>query len=157
MPSVNLFDDALPLESGATRPVGFRRLQLQIGRLLGAARIGATLYELPPGEQLSPYHFHHGDEEWLIVLEGRPTLRTPEGERELRSGDVVVFHEGADGAHATSNRTGDRVRVLMLSTKVTPAVAVYPDSDKIAIWRVDEGDELIVRRSAAVDYWDGEA
>ena len=157
MRSVNLFDDALRLESGAARPEGFRRHQLQIGPLLGASRMGATLYELPPGERLSPYHFHHGDEEWLIVLEGRPTLRTPAGEVELDPGDVVAFPEGAAGAHAVSNHTDVRVRVLMLSTRLTPAVAVYPDSDKIAVWRVDGADTLVVRRLAAVDDWDGEA
>jgi uncharacterized cupin superfamily protein len=157
MRSVNLFDDALSLEPGASRPEGFRRHHRQIGRLIGASRIGATLYELPPGERLSPYHYHHGDEEWLIVLEGRPTLRTPDGERELRPGEVVAFADGPAGAHATSNRTDARVRVLMLSTKEPPAVAVYPDSDKIAIWRVDEADAVILRRSGAVDYWNGEA
>jgi len=47
---------------------------------------------------------------------------------------------------------------MMLSTKRQPAVAVYPDSDKLAIWRLegDEADELIVKRSAAVGYWEDE-
>jgi uncharacterized cupin superfamily protein len=118
--------------------------------------MGATLYELPPGERLGPYHYEHNNEEWLLVIAGGPTLRTPRGEYELRAGDVVGFPEGPEGAHGISNATADSARVLMLSTKRNPAVAVYPDSDKIAIWRIDE-DGIIVNRAAATDYWDGEA
>ena len=157
MTSVNVLDDSVSLESGASRPEGFRRHHRQIGCLIGASRIGATLYELPPGERLSPYHYDHGDEEWLLVLEGTPTLRTPDGERELRRGEVVAFRDGPAGAHALANRSAERVRVLMLSTKEPPAVAVYPDSDKVAIWRVGEADAVILQRSGTVDYWDGEA
>jgi uncharacterized cupin superfamily protein len=153
----NLFDAVVP-DPHATRPEGFRRGALQLGPLLGASRIGATLYELPPGERLGPYHYEYNNEEWLLVIEGTPTLRTPGGERELRAGDVVAFREGPGGAHAVLNRTGERARVVMLSTKRKPAVAVYPDSDKLAVWRLDgdESDELVVKRSAATDYWDGE-
>ena len=45
-------------------------------------QLGASVYELGPGNTAA-YHFHHGSEELLIVLRGRPTLRTPEGERQL--------------------------------------------------------------------------
>jgi len=122
-------------------------------------RIGATVYELSPGQRICPHHYHYNDEEWLLVVEGRPTLRTPTGERELRPGDLVVFPDGPAGAHDTSNRTDSDVRVVTFSTKRKPAVAVSPVSDKIAIWRLDDGeaDEVIVKRSAAVEYWEGEA
>jgi uncharacterized cupin superfamily protein len=153
MAALNVFDIDVPDEGD--RPAGFRRSELQVGPLIGAVRLGATVYEIPPGEQMSPYHYEHNNEEWLLVLAGSPTLRTPGGEQELRPGDVVAFTEGPDGAHAVSNASDGRVRVLMLSTKRDPAVAVYPDSDKLAIWRL-ENDGIIVRRSDAVDYWEGE-
>ena len=152
----NVFEAPVPLDPHGSRPPGFRRHELQLGPLLGATRIGATLYELPPGERLAPYHYEHNNEEWLLVIAGQPTLRSPQGEYELGAGDVVVFPEGPEGAHGISNGTDDPVRVLMLSTKRNPAVAVYPDSDKIAIWRIDE-DEIIMKRAAATDYWEGEA
>ena len=156
---INLFDAVVPDEPDTTRPDGFRRPRLQIGPFVGASRIGATLYELPPGQRICPYHYHYNDEEWLIVIEGRPTLRTPTGERKLRPGDVVAFPEGPKGAHDTSNRTDIPVRVVLLSTRRKPAVAVYPDSDKLAVWRLGESDAdaIIVQRSAAVGYWEGEA
>jgi uncharacterized cupin superfamily protein len=152
---LNIFDAELPSESAAERPKGFRRLHTSIGQSIGASLIGATLYELPPGERTSPYHYEYNNEEWLLVIEGRPTLRTPGGERDLRPGDLVAFPDGPEGAHGVKNSTDDRVRLLMLSTKRSPAVAGYPDSDKIAVWRMGE-DGFIAHRSAIAGYWDGE-
>jgi hypothetical protein len=48
------------------------------------------------------------------------------------------------------------VRIVVFSTKQSPAVAVYPDSDKLGIWIAGSEDSLIVRRDSAVDYWEGE-
>jgi uncharacterized cupin superfamily protein len=129
--------------------------QIRLGALLGASRLGATLYEIPPGERVGPYHYEHNNEEWLLVVAGAPALRTPTGKQQLRAGDLVAFTEGPDGAHAVSNPSDDVARVLMLSTNRHPAVAVYPDSDKIAIWRLGS-DGIIVKRSDATDYWEGE-
>ena len=74
-----------------------------LGPALGASRIGATLYELPPGQASSPYHYEYGCREWLLVLTGEITLRDPEGERALAAGDVVCFPEGPQGAHRVAN------------------------------------------------------
>ncbi len=83
---------------------------------IGAELIGGSMYELEPGDRLWPYHTHHANEEWLIVLRGAPTLRTPEGERELAEGDVVCFRRGTEGLHQIRNATDAPMRVLMLST-----------------------------------------
>jgi uncharacterized cupin superfamily protein len=154
----NLFDAVVSPQPEGARPEGFRRECVQIGPLVGASHLGATLYEIPPGQRISPYHYEYNNEEWLVVLEGQPTLRSPSGERRLRPGDLVAFPEGPEGAHGAVNATNERVRVVMLSTKRVPRVAVYPDSDKIAVWRLDDGDAdaVIVKRSASADYWEGE-
>jgi uncharacterized cupin superfamily protein len=95
-------------------------------RLPRGPRLGASVYELPP-DGFSPYHFHHGSEELLVVLRGPLTLRTPEGERELEDGAVVHFPTGPEGVHALYNRTSEPARYLMASTLVSPEVAEYPD------------------------------
>ena len=138
-------------------PPGYRRGHARVGEAIGSNRIGGTVYELPPGESAWPYHYELGDEEWMIVLDGRVAVRTPEGEEELREGDVVCFLEGADGAHAMVNRRAETAHVLMLSTRRAPAVAVYPDSDKVGVFTDDPGAAVMVRRSSTVDYWDGES
>ena len=85
-----------------------------------------SLYELPPGAAISPYHVHHANEELLVVLSGRPLLRTPDGYRSLEPGAVVAFPRGADGAHRVSNPSDEDVRVLAISTMRYPEVADYP-------------------------------
>src|SRR5215211_3178556 len=85
-------------------PEGFRAGMYRLGRLVGAERTGTTLYELPPGELLCPYHYEYGEEEWLLVLEGTPFLRTPEGSEELKPLDVAFFPRGPKGAHQVGNR-----------------------------------------------------
>jgi uncharacterized cupin superfamily protein len=94
-------------------------------------------------------------EEWLLVLVGHPTLRTPEGEFRLDPGDVTCFPTGPDGAHKLTNATDGPVRLLMLSTMQNPDIAIYPDSDKVGAYFQD-GSHLIFRRSSAVEYYDGE-
>jgi len=138
-----------------TDPEGYRAGMARFGKQLGDTKTGASLYELPAGQSICPYHYEAGEEEWLIVLEGRPTVRHPGGEDELELGDTVCFPEGPGGAHKVTNRTDARVRVLMFSTVISPAVAVYPDSDKLGVF-TSEGP-LFVRRGSAVDYYDGES
>lgn len=94
------------------------------------AQLGATVYELGPGN-FGVYHFHHGSEELLIVLRGRPTLRTPEGERQLAEGEVVHFPGGPDGAHGIRNDTDEQVRFVVAGIRVSPEVVEYPDVKQI--------------------------
>jgi len=139
-------------------PEGFRSGMARLGKLLGGAEeSGISVYELPPSQSICPYHYECGEEEWLLVLEGNPTLRHPEGSDRLEPWDVVFFPKGAEGAHGVRNETEETVRVLMFSTVVVPAASVYPDSDKVGIWTGDPKADVIVRRESNVDYFDGES
>ncbi|MEP6812210.1 MAG: cupin domain-containing protein [Actinomycetota bacterium] len=96
-------------------------------RLVGSGpRLGASLYELERGNFMI-FHFHHGSEELLIVLRGRPTLRTLEGERQLEEGEAVHFPPGPEGAHEIRNDTDETVRYVVAGTRVSPEVVEYPD------------------------------
>ena len=139
-----------------TTPMGFRSGMFRFGEQLGATDTGCTVYELPPGQAICPYHFEYGEDEWLLVLAGRPTLRTPAGEEEIGPLEMVFFPKGPEGAHAVRNDTGDTVRVLMFSTRVYPAMCEYPDSGKVGMFTANKKDNLMVRRTSGVDYWDGE-
>ena len=69
---------------------------------------------------------------------------------------MTAFAVGPDGAHKTSNKTQETVRIMMLSTKIEPAVAVYPDSDKIGVWTGRRDEHVLVRLGESLDYYDGE-
>jgi uncharacterized cupin superfamily protein len=143
-------------EYDPTDPPGFQSGMLRFGPKLDASQLGASVYELPPGQAICPYHYELVEEEWLVVLEGRPSVRHPEGTDELQPWDVVCFPTGKEGAHAVRNETDETVRVLMFSRVEHPAVTVYPDSDKVGVYTGDEADDVIVPRSSDVDYWHGE-
>jgi uncharacterized cupin superfamily protein len=123
--------------------------------------LGMSVYELLPGQTQCPYHFHHGNEELVLVLRGRPTLRTPEGEEELEPGDVVHFTTGAAGAHQIVNRTPDLARYVVADTKVSPELIEYPDSGKLATMARTESQRggpiwTVHRLDNEVDYFDDE-
>jgi uncharacterized cupin superfamily protein len=146
-----------PLAFDDEDPPGFRAGMFRPGPELGARRTGATLYVVPAGEALCPYHYECGEEEWLLVLEGVATVRHPEGAAELRPLELAFFPPGPEGAHQVRNDAGAELRVLMWSEVVVPAATVYPDSDKVGIWTGREDDDGLFRRSSAVGYYDGEA
>ncbi len=107
-------------------------------RLERRGTLGASIWEIHPGGE-DWMHFHHASEELLVVLRGRPTVRTDDGERQLNEGDVLTFPTGPAGAHGIRNETDEVARVLIVSTNADPDVAEYPDSGKVGIWIADEG------------------
>ena len=151
---VNLHSD-FDWESENDR-AGYRHRVTAVGRQLGAQLLGGSVYELPPGEKTWPYHYELGCEEWVIVISGRPTLRTPDGQRELSPGDLAVFPEGPSGAHQLGNETDEPCRVLLLSSKSPLAIIHYPDSDKVGLWSQAEGYQALLSRRPELDYWHGE-
>ena len=151
---VNLFD--APRARDDDDPAGYEVPYARIGPLVGAANLGLSIYELAAGQSICPYHYEYPEEEWLLVLEGTPTLRDPDGEHVLEAGDLVCFPSGPEGAHKISNQADGVALVAMVSTKSKTAVAVYPDSDKVGVWSGDGDVKALFPRSAAVDYWHGE-
>lgn len=122
-------------------------------------RLGASLWEVPPGESAYPYHYHLGDEELLVVLDGDGEVRTPQGWRPLKGGEVVAFVPGEAGAHQVRCPGPATLRFLAVSTAGAPDIVIYPDSGKLgAFERRSDGGGVweLHRRSDRVGYWDGE-
>ncbi len=133
----------------------FRSRPARLGAQAGAQQLGATLYEIPPGAASFPFHAHHHNEEMAIVISGRPTLRTPEGERELAVGEVVAFPAGGAGAHRFDNRTEEPARILLISTMLSPEIVEYPDSGKVGV-RSPHDLRKMLAAEPELGYWDGE-
>src|SRR6266498_5978821 len=109
------FDDTVE------RP-GLTYRRARIGRQLGARKLGVSLYDIPPGNASFPYHWHGANEELAIVVSGRPSVRTPDGWRELAEGEVVSFPTGEEGTHQFANRSDAPARILIVSTMIGPEV-----------------------------------
>jgi uncharacterized cupin superfamily protein len=118
-----------------------------LGPLLGADRLDASVVDLDPGEGSEPYHYVHGREEWLLVLAGTPTLRHSQGEDQLDAGDVVCLPDGPAGAHRLFNPSESGARVLSLSTTGVPVNVCYPETGR---WLLRNGlgrEEVVVREA----------
>jgi uncharacterized cupin superfamily protein len=110
---------------------GWRIKEAFVGHHIGGELIGASMSEVEPGNKLWPYHTHYANEEWVIVLAGEPTLRTPEGEQVLEEGDVV-------------------------SSMVAPDIVHYPDTEKVSASSAEGEPIMLARRGPTLEYWEGE-
>ena len=133
-------------------PAGFKRNSVRVGAAVGAKSTGLSVYEVPPGEAIGPYHYEDPVDEWLLVVSGTPTLRHPGGDDQLEPWDVVYFPPGPAGAHQVRNDSESVARVAMFSSVAEVAAVVYPDSDMIQLFTSGEGaDDIVVERSSGVD------
>ena len=135
---------------------GWRIRAAFVGQRIDGELIGATMSEVEPGNRLWPYHTHYLNEEWVIVLRGEPTLRTPEGEHLLKEGDVVCCPRGKDSAHQIINRTDSPIRVLMLSSMNPGEVIEYLDIGKLLAKDANDDDIMFARPGPPVEYWEDE-
>ena len=151
MRAFNVFDASCDYDE--TDPEGYKAGGKRFGPDVGGQRLGASLYELPPGQALCPYHYET-EEEWVLVLQGEVTLRHPEGEDVLKPGDVVAFPVGATGAHKTTNHGTETARLMMWSNVDPSGFVIYPDSNKIGTWNAGERTRKTIGPDA--EYYDGE-
>jgi uncharacterized cupin superfamily protein len=123
--NANVFEPEWDAEADRP-PYGWRRSR--IGLRAGSEKLGASLFEVPPGASTFPLHAHHANEELIVVVSGRFVLRTAEAERELNEGDVVACPASLRGAHRLDNRSDAPARALIVSTMIGPDVNEFPDS-----------------------------
>lgn len=155
MTSVNIFN--AEMEYDDEDPAGYKSAGSNVGKAAGGEELAVKLFEIPPGQSLCPYHYEYV-EEWLLVLDGTVVVRVPGGEEPLQRGGLMCFGPGPDGAHKVTNPSQQTAQVLMFSSGREPAVAVYPDSDKIGVWTGNPDDNLMVKRAdGQAGYWEGES
>lgn len=133
----------------------------QLGRPLGAEKLGYQVIDIPEGKKPFPLHFHHANEEMFFVIAGEGTLRDGASERPLRAGDFVCCPPGPGSEHQILGGSGG-IRVLAVSTRIAPEIVEYPDSDKIGVInppRSAEGSWLrqFMPKGETRDYWHGES
>ena len=131
----------------------------RLARGTAARKLGAAIDTVPPGKRSCPYHLHHAQEEMFIVLGGSGTLRVAGEMLPIRAGDVIFIPPGPDYPHQIINSSDADLKYLSISTRETPEIVEYPDSDKYSA-RAARGDgtffDAIQRSKESLDYWDGE-
>jgi uncharacterized cupin superfamily protein len=135
----NLFSDVW---EGETQEAGARR---RVFWRPDDARMGATLYELPPGAAEMRIHMHFGAEEMFFVLSGRPLFRGRHGGEELATGDFVFCPDGRAGLHTFGNPAAEPARILAISAGSFPDVVAYPEHGYAWVATRNPDPELLAR------------
>ena len=159
-PIINLADVELQPRPPQFAPTGeaaqrFEARVGQIGRQIGAKKLGYNLTAVPPGKRAYPFHNHRGNEEMFYVLEGRGEVRIGAQTFPIRAGDFVACPPGGpELAHQIVNTGTVELKYLAVSTMQYPEVCEYPDSGKIGV--LADSIRYVNRSDSQVDYWEGE-
>lgn len=150
--------DTAPLQHETRDPL-YESRSARLGTGTAAKKLGASVDIVAPGKRSCPYHFHYGQEEMFIVLEGNGTLRVAGEMLPIRQGDVMFIPAGPEYPHQIINTSDAPLKYLSISTRESPDLCEYPDSGKYAAFATSESGKrihVVQRAEQSVDYWDGE-
>ncbi len=142
----------------------FGSVMALVGDAIGMKDLGCMYMQVAPGKKAFPFHNHHGNEEFFVILEGSGAYRFGDQQYAIGAGSVCAAPKGGrETAHQILN-TGDvTLKYLSISTKYDPDVVEYPDSDKFAAMAIGPGNrfqtanlKFIGRTKDSLSYFDGE-
>jgi uncharacterized cupin superfamily protein len=103
-----------------------------LGDLFGLTNFGVNLTRLAPGGSSALRHAHAKQDEFVYILEGRPTLHTDEGRLALAPGSCAGFKAGTGNGHRLINETNEDVVYLEIGDRTPGEAVTYPDDDLLA-------------------------
>ena len=115
-----------------------------------------AVYEIPPQKASYPYHYHLKNEEIFYIISGNGILETPEGNKTISKGDIIVCPPSAKGAHKIINSSQTEMLVYLdYDTVNSPEVVHYPNSDKVGVI-INGESSTFYKKDTEVDYYEGE-
>ena len=108
-------------------PMG-KRWQRRLSAAAGLQDFGANHVTLDPGGISSQRHWHEGEDEFVVMLEGEAVLEEEGGETAIRAGDCAAFPKGVANGHRLVNR-GNSPCVFIAVGKWATTDCHYPDID----------------------------
>jgi uncharacterized cupin superfamily protein len=136
-----------------------------IGPRIGARKLGYNITAVAPGKRAFPLHNHHVNEEMFFILQGTGELKIGDSVYPVHPGDVIACPAGGqEAAHQITNTGADEMRYLAVSTKLSPEICEYPDSEKFGVLaEFAAGPDgkpqrfvFVGREGDARNYWEGE-
>lgn len=118
-------------EPFASRMAG--RSKHPLGDVFGLVNFGVNLTRLAPGAMSALRHAHSRQDEFVYILQGRPTLHTDEGRTPLAPGMCAGFKAGTGNAHHLINETPEEVVYLEVGDRTQGDEGIYPDDDLRAV------------------------
>jgi 2-hydroxychromene-2-carboxylate isomerase/uncharacterized cupin superfamily protein len=109
------------------------RTKHPLGDLFGLKNFGVNLTRLAPGAVSALRHAHRTQDEFVYVLQGRPTLHTDAGRTVLAPGLCAGFAAGSGDAHRLVNETDAEAVYLEIGDRSDGDEVQYPDDDLKAL------------------------
>jgi len=119
-------------------------------------KLEVYFYTIPPGKSNYPYHYHTANEEIFYITSGYGTLRTPEGEKNVSQGDVIIMPANENGAHKLINTSNVPLVYLEVKTATTPEICIQPDSEKTVVIAPPKFFGKTYKIDSDVNYLNGE-
>jgi uncharacterized cupin superfamily protein len=149
---------------GGNAPEKFSAQLGEIGRKIGAQKLGYNLTIVPAGKRAFPHHSHRVNEEMFFIIEGEGEVRIGKETFPVKKGDVISHPPGGpDTAHQIVNTSKAELKYLAISTMMMPEVCDYPDSGKFGAMMMRPGPDgkpqfwrFVGRDDMSLDYFDGE-
>jgi uncharacterized cupin superfamily protein len=131
MPKLDL--DTIPQTNATGYPPPYaepmaKRHYRRLAPAAGIEDFGVSHVVLEPGGISSQRHWHEGEDEFVVMLEGEAVLIEDEGETVMRAGDCASFPKGVANGHNLVNR-GDRPCIFIAVGKPAKSDCHYPDID----------------------------
>lgn len=115
-----------------------------------------AIYKIPPQKANYPYHYHLKNEEVFYIISGNGILETPDGNKTISAGDIVVSPPLEKGAHRIINSSQTEMLIYFECDTVSyPDIVYYPNSDKVGIILNDEPNTFY-NKHTSVNYYEGE-
>lgn len=115
-----------------------------------------AIYDIPPQKSNYPYHYHTKDDEIFYIIKGIGTLETPEGNKEIKAGDIIICPPCDKGAHKLTNISStETLSYIEFDITHKPEVVIYPHTNKIGVIGLEE-DNIFFQKDTRVNYYDGE-
>ena len=135
--------------TGQTREK-YKSTYKDISENFGAKNLGFHTKIMEPKTFSCPYHWHTGEEELVIVLEGEATVRNNGEFRIIKAGDLIYYGTGPESVHHMYNHTDQPFKYFVLSNMIIEEKCFYPDSKK----ENDQG--LVTQNGVKVEYFKDE-
>jgi uncharacterized cupin superfamily protein len=115
-----------------------------------------AIYEIPPMKSNYPYHYHIANTEVFYIISGQGIIRTPKGDKQIKSGDFVACPTSEKGAHKIINTSDSEfLKYIDFDTTNSPDVVYYPDSDKTGII-IHNQSNTFFKNEDKTNYYQGE-
>lgn len=116
------------------RPSGDAADETNVSEALRLTMLGASYFEVQPGEAAFPFHVHYCEDEILFIVSGAGAYRFGEEIYAVKAGDMLSAPAGgAEYAHQLINDSDEVLKYFCVSNLPDINVGEQPDIGQIGI------------------------